>query len=252
MFNVNFPTEQCSTISNLINALPPHVNTLQKYCIKFETSIPFISIADIAYLLVQNIRKEWILAIDINVYSKNQQFRLFNSVKYGKNNALLPSPIFPFHSHLQYSFSDLLKKSLITFIDNDYISKTSFENNKFVTDFSSILNSIPTLSHNFININLINEYTDCLVFCNPYTNTDRKHNLSNISHNNKINNLDIPVDDIQMFIGFIENIITCDPSHQDYIHSCVRGTYNKNLLFFNIAGNYRYRPKKMVIVNIIL
>ena len=161
-----------------------------------------------------------------------------------KKNALLPSPIFPFHSHLQYSFSDLLKKSLITFIDNDYISKISFENNKFVIDFSSIPNSIPTLSHNFININLINEYTDCLAFCNLYTNTDRKHNLSNISHNNKINNLDVPVDDIQMFIGFIENIITCDPSHQGYIHSCFRGTYNKNLLFFNIAGNYRYCPKK--------
>ena len=168
-----------------------------------------------------------------------------------EKNALLPSPIFHFHSHLQYSFSDLLKKSLITFIDNDYISKISFENNKFVIDFSSIPNSIPTLSHNFININLINEYTDCLAFCNLYTILI-ENTICQIPHNNKINNLHIPVDDIQMFIGFIENIITCDPSHQGYIHSCVCGTYNKNLLFLNIAGNYRYCPKKMVIINIIL
>ena len=55
---------------------------------------------DITYLLVQNIRKEWTLAIDINVYSKSQQFRLFNSVKYGKNNPLVPSAIFPFDCQL--------------------------------------------------------------------------------------------------------------------------------------------------------
>ena len=50
--------DQCRNISNLVNLLTPHVNILQKYCISCETSIPYITIADIAYLLVQNTRKE--------------------------------------------------------------------------------------------------------------------------------------------------------------------------------------------------
>ena len=60
----------------------------------------------------------------------------------------------------------------------------------------------------------------------------------------KINSLDLSIDNTQIFTSFIKNIITSDPSHQDYIHSYAGGTYNKNLLFFNIAGNYRYCPKK--------
>ena len=29
-----------------------------------------------------------------------------------------------------------------------------------------------------------------------------------------------------------------------YIHSCISGTKNNNILFFNISGNYRFCPKK--------
>ena len=56
MFNINSSIDQCRNISNLINLLTPHVNILRKYCITNETSIPYITIADIAYLLVQNIK----------------------------------------------------------------------------------------------------------------------------------------------------------------------------------------------------
>lgn len=49
---------------------------------------------------------------------------------------------------------------------------------------------------------------------------------------------------MQVFLNFVGNIITSEPSHQGYIHSCVHGIYNKDLLFFDIAGNYRYCPKK--------
>ena len=101
-----------------------------------------------------------------------------------------------------------------------------------------------TLSHNFININLNNEHIDYLAFGALCTNIDTKQNLSNTSHDYKIKNLDLFEDDIKIFISFIENIITCDSFHQDCIHPCIRGTYNKNVLFFNIAGNYKYCPKK--------
>ena len=100
-----------------------------------------------------------------------------------------------------------------------------------------------TLSHKFININLNNEHIDYLAFGTLYTNIDTKQNLSSTSYDNKINNLDLSEDDIQIFISFIENIIACDSFHQGCIYPCIRGTYNKNVLFFNIAGNYRYCSK---------
>ena len=243
MFNINSSIDQCRNISNLINLLTPHVNILRKYCITCKTSIPYITIADIAYLIVQNI-KEWTLAIDINVYSNNHQFRFFNTVKYGKNNPLVPSTIFPSDRQLQYSSFDLLKKSFITFIDNNYVSKIYFRNNKFMIGLSSLSHSLTILSHNSININLINKHIDYSASRNLYTNIDTAQNPLNTLHDKKINSLDLSIDNTQIFTSFIKNIITSDPSHQGYIYSCARGIYNKNLLFFNIAGNYRYCPKK--------
>ncbi|CAF1223257.1 unnamed protein product [Adineta steineri] len=243
MFNITSPLGSC-TISNLIQMLVPHINILRKHCTSCQTSIPYISIADIAYLLVQNKTNEWVTAIDINVYSNNQQFRLFNSVKYGKNNPLILSTTFPFDSQLQYSFSDLLKKSLITFIENDQLPKIYFKNEKFVFDLSISSNSTIKISQNFINIEPINQHMKHSSFSHPHPNINTNQNLSRSLHPNKINNLNLSVPDMSIFIDFVENIITSDPSHQGYICSCARGTYNTNLLFFNIAGKYKYCPKK--------
>ncbi|CAF3802083.1 unnamed protein product [Rotaria sp. Silwood1] len=224
MFNINLLIEQCTRISNFIHLLTPYVNTLRKYCTRCKTSLPHVSITDIAYLLVQNKTNQWTIAIDMNVYSKNQQFRLFNSVKYGKNNPPVPSIIFPFHCQLQYSASDLLKKSLITFIEDDHTSKIYFRNKKFVIDLSSISKPITTLSCNFININLINQHIDPSSFRYPSTNINTDRNLTNSIHVNTINDLNLSVTDIQIFVNFVEHIITYEPSHQGYVHSCVPGT----------------------------
>ncbi|CAF5018652.1 unnamed protein product, partial [Rotaria sp. Silwood1] len=78
MFNINSPPEPC-TISNLIQILAPYVSILRKHCTSCTISIPYVSIADISYLLVRSAADKWTTAIDINVYSKNQQFRLLNS-----------------------------------------------------------------------------------------------------------------------------------------------------------------------------
>ena len=44
----------------------------------------------------------------MHVYGKNQQFRLFNGLKYGQNNPLLPCDPFPFNDEYRYSASELL------------------------------------------------------------------------------------------------------------------------------------------------
>ncbi len=77
-----------------------------------------------------------------------------------------------------------------------------------------------------------------------YTNINTSHNISHSLHDHKINNVDLSEPDIDIFTIFVENIIKSDSSHQDYIHSCLRGSYNNNLLFFKTGRNYRYCPKR--------
>jgi len=245
MFNITFPTDK-STIPSLIQVLIPHINTLRKHCTACETSIPYIFVADIAHLLVRNKTNQWTLVIDINVYCKNQQFRLFNCVKYGKNNPLILSTKFPFHDQLHFSTSDFLQKSLITQIEDKQIPNIYFKNKKFQFNSSvtSNPNSIIPILKNLTNIELINEHIRISSFPNIYTHINSSGNFSHLPLTCKINSIDLHEQDIEIFTTFVENIIKSDPSHQGYIHSCVRGTYNKNILFFNIGGNYRYCPKK--------
>jgi len=230
----------------LIDILVPHINILRKNCTSCQLPIPYVSVSDIAHLIVRNKTNQWTLAIDTHVYSKNQQFRLFNCVKHGKNNPLIPSIIYPFHHQPHFSNADLLQKSLITFIEDDQILNISIKNNKFQINSSSTSNSnsIISMSKKFINIGLINEHIHNSSF--PYidSNINRTHNLSHSPYNQKINNIDLHDQNIEIFTTFVEKIIKSDPSHQGHVYSCVRGTYNKNLLFFNIGGNYRYCPKK--------
>ncbi|CAF1209577.1 unnamed protein product [Rotaria sp. Silwood1] len=53
MFNINSPPEPC-TISNLIQILAAYVSILRKHCTSCTISIPYVSIADISYLLVRS------------------------------------------------------------------------------------------------------------------------------------------------------------------------------------------------------
>ena len=67
-----------------------------------------------------------------------------------------------------------------------------------------------------------------------YANKNFKH------HENRTNS------EADQYRTFVQQIITSDPFHLGYIFSCLPGDYNKNLLFFNIAGNYRSCPRKGV------
>ncbi|CAF1671021.1 unnamed protein product [Rotaria magnacalcarata] len=236
MFNITLSSDQCN-ISKLIEILTPHIPTLRNHCINCQLPIPVISIADIAYLLVRNKSNKWTLAIDLNVYSKNQQFRLYNSVKHSKNNPLILSATSPFDQQPHLPFSNVLQKSLVSFIEDNKIPRIYFENKKIMLNLStsSGSNLISTISQNFINITLINECIDNLCF------TDTNNNIfTHSSYNQKQNNIDPSEPGMSIFISFVEKLITSDPQHQGYIYSSVRGNYNKNILFFNIGGNYRF------------
>jgi hypothetical protein len=85
-FNITISISQ-PTISDLIQSLAPYVITLRKNCSSCFLSIPNVSVADIAHILIVNKTNKSTIAIDMNVYSKNQQFRLFNSVKLARTRA---------------------------------------------------------------------------------------------------------------------------------------------------------------------
>jgi hypothetical protein len=76
------------------------------------------TVAGIANLLTLNTRNESTLTIDLNVYFTNQQFRLFDCVKRGKNKSLLQSTYFPFKGGSEISYFDLLRTLIVT-ITND-------------------------------------------------------------------------------------------------------------------------------------
>ncbi len=245
MFDVNLPYHQC-TLMNLIQILSPFVDTLRNHCIACNSSIPTVFIADIAHLFVRNKINKWTLAIDLNVYSKNQQFRLFNCVKYGKTNPLVTSTKFPFNSQLNLSEYDLLHKSLITFIENGNIPIIYFKENKFgiKSNITSDFDTTDLVISNYVNIELINEFIHQKNLVNIDTNKEKNFKTKNSVDIHKFNRTTLPDHDIEIFVNFIENMITSDASHHGYIHSCIRGSYNKNLLFFNITGNFRYCSQK--------
>ena len=159
-------------------------------------------------------------------YGKNQQFRLFSSVKYGKNNPLLPCEAFPFNSKSQYSSSELLYLSLITINHDHHVPIISFKNNQF---------HLETVNNNSEkNCHIINRLNDYLKISSTTdlsenNNTNINSTKSNSFGTQEINSIDVYEPDIEKFTIFIQNIIKSDSSHQGYILSCRRGDYNKNI-----------------------
>ncbi|CAF1581512.1 unnamed protein product [Rotaria magnacalcarata] len=80
------------------------------------------------------------------------------------------------------------------------------------------------------------------IFQNKLTPINKSNSLTTISIS-KNNHNNFQHETAAKFIPFIENIIKSDENHQGYIYTCIPGKYNKNLLFFNLGGNYRYCPK---------
>ena len=85
--NMNYALPRCP-ISDLIKTLSSYITILRSQCVECYLSIGHISVSQIAHLLIMNKSGTWTLAVDLNVYSNNQQFRLFDCIKMGKNNVL--------------------------------------------------------------------------------------------------------------------------------------------------------------------
>ncbi len=74
---------------DIISLLSPYVTELRANCSNCFILNDMMSAADIAHLLICNKKNEWMLSVDLYVYSKNQQFRLYDSIKTGQNNPLI-------------------------------------------------------------------------------------------------------------------------------------------------------------------
>ncbi|CAF4023524.1 unnamed protein product [Rotaria magnacalcarata] len=232
------------TISDLLILLKPYVNTLRTCCIQCQLYIGYITIAEFSHLLVLDKQNQLTLAVDLNVYCKNQQFRLFDSVKLGKTNPLRQSTYFPFNNS-EVSYFNVLRKSLLTYIEMIDIPIIYFKNNQFIHTSTNKTNLLSTIDSNIININKLNIHIN--------TNFTFGTNSTSISNINQLNvsPLTIPammIDPTQQkterLILFVETLIQLDKLHQGYIQSCVRGNRNTDILFYNIEGNYRFCPRK--------
>jgi hypothetical protein len=241
-FDVNTTLKKC-TIADLITLLIPHINILRTQCIECHLLSTLLSVAEIANLLVLNKRNEFTLAIDLNVYSKNQQFRLFDCVKRGKKNSLLQSTSFPFQGASEMSYFDLLQKSIVTNTETINVPIVYLHNNQFLYKLNNAHDLSKSFDYHLHNISQLN--THLKIFFTSNTNRtsisdfNQSQNTPIITHTN----IDQSGNQTQDFTQFVNKLIKSDTLHQGHIRSCVRGTHNKDILFFNIGGAYRFCPR---------
>lgn len=180
------------------------------------------------------------MGIDLSVYSKNQQFRLFDCVKKHKTNPLIQSVILTSNQPIKYSYNETLRKSLLTYEKNDAFM-LSEKNNEFVYEklgipSNSIFQTCALINLNKLNYHLKNFYPTSTKHQN--TPNPKKLNLS--SSIITPTNTDLFDTVTHEFKSFVQKLITNDSSHIGYIRSIVRGNCNSNIIFFNIGGEYRY------------
>lgn len=130
------------------------------------------------------------------------------------------------------------------YLKNNKFQINTLANSKSNSNSDLHIDTFNLTSQKFTNIEIINDHTKKTSSLNITSNNNHKRKLSYSIVSHKINTVDLYQQHLLKFTNFIEKLIKSETSHEGHIHSCVRGTYNKNLLFFNIGGNYRYCPKK--------
>ncbi|CAF1443279.1 unnamed protein product [Adineta steineri] len=230
---------------DLITLLMPHINLIRTCCARCYICSKYITAAEIAYLLVLNKQNRYTLAIDLSVYTRNQQFRLFNSVKINKTNSLLQTTTFPFDHDSKNFYDEMLKKSLITYNDLIDVPIVFLKDDHFLCKSTETIYETLSENYSFINFNNINTHSNIYFkYGSHFTSTSNSMKLnipSEIITRISTNEFE---QDMQQFRPFVEKLIQSDNKHQGFIRSCVRGNRNTDVLFFNIGGNYRYCPRK--------
>jgi hypothetical protein len=194
---------------------------------------------------VLNKQDQATLALDLNVYSKNQQFRLFDSIKKNKNNPLVQSNHFRFNNEGNHSYFEVLQKSIVTNVHLINVPIIYLKNDQFCVKLNNNMNSSGRFDDNFIILNDVNNHLKNFFTFERSVATTSALNKSNISRCTSTHlNVDASEEQIQKFTSFVEKIIQSDRGHEGFIRLCVRGNQNTDLLFFNIGGQYRYCPRK--------
>ena len=65
---------KCYSIPELISLLSPFISLICNQCNKCFSLNDIVTASEIAYLIVNDKQKQSSLAVDLNVYSRNQQF----------------------------------------------------------------------------------------------------------------------------------------------------------------------------------
>ncbi|CAF4969149.1 unnamed protein product, partial [Rotaria sp. Silwood1] len=202
-----------------------------------------VSVADIAHLIVRKKNNQWSLSVDLHVYCKNQQFRLYDSIKIGSNNPLTITSDYPFQQTKSHCCFDILRKSLIT-------NTASIHTSLLVLKDKYLFHTQTPLRLNYESIHIENIIVKTY---NPKDFNDFQFVKSSLfpCHKQKTKNISFIQKQTEIFtnticnsyIPFIQNIITQDNKHIGKIESFVQGNRNTNKLIFNITGNYRYCTK---------
>ena len=234
-FSIEFSCKKY-LLRELISLIAPHIYSIRIQCANCLIYGESISASDIAHLLVLNKKHEWTLAVDIHVYSKNQQFRLFGCVKIGQNNPLIQMNDFPFQIEREHSFNDILHASLITHIQASSKSVVRSFDNNFIIDLNTQVFSLIELQKL---ISTLNERNVCLKSSSTMQNSfslemDPSVGISKSELATSIN----------FFTDFVKNLIKSDSNHEGFIRSQLTGTRNSDVLIYNIGGNYRFCPRK--------
>ena len=244
-FNIDVNLQSFS-LRQLISVASSFVFQLRINCTGCMLWRNSISIAELAHLLVQDKNNRWTLAIDLSVYSRNQQFRCFDCVKIGKQNRLISFESLINASDQISSYTHTLLSSLITYSPTaDALNILHLENSQFLIGHALINSTpVPMTYHSHYYHNIHPYVSNSAANSHPpppqqRLQTPAQNDLTKIIHHQDASTLmSTP------YHSFINEIITSDPDHHGFIRSVVAGSKNNGMMFFNIGGNYRYCTKK--------
>ena len=208
-------------IKELISVASRYVLQLRKNCDLCLIWNDSISAAEIANLLVLNKNNRWILAIDMSVYSKNQQFRCFDCVKQGKQNRLIQSEYMLTRSTEVKSFNNVLSCSLITYNVMSIVSNIlHLENSQFVLH-STTMNFEPILlrDYSIFQEQIFSYSSDRMNPAHKVFTAYPKIDFTRHKINKMIENDNESISNCTPYHAFIDKIITRDPAHRGFIRS---------------------------------
>ena len=233
-----------NALSDLISMLSPFVLNLRANCSNCYILNGMMTAGEVAHLIVSNKKDQWMLSVDLHVYGKNQQFRLFDSMKMCQNNPLSITQDYPFDQTKSHCYFEILRKSLITNITDIDLPRIILNNGQLfsIKRSSELIQKLIDIDIN--SYGAIQQYSNTRISRQSIipTSNGQETDIVIASLGEDSGSLNNSI--FHNYIPFIINIITQDKDHIGRIHSCIQGNRNTNKLFFNIVGNYRYCPKR--------